>query len=586
MKPEMTESTAPFNYQAMRENELRVIKIRRGSWGGPIICELQHITLQAESPPDFVALSYVWGEQNVLQQITLNGHTFPVGVNLHAALCRIRQMDLDRPIWIDAICINQKDKDEINIEVRRMGLIYSSAKVLAFLGENSAEDDIIIGNIFRVAKQLVGPLSSVDEYAKFIDKCNRRPLVDKLEIEDPQFMDQARMFLTSFLGREWFFRIWTFQEICLPQQIPDIMCGSHVISLIDLGIFWAAMLSSFKAPADHLVYIRARQLHQIASNRGQAAEPGRPENFPGQLMSILQEVHGRKASEPRDMIYGTLGMIKDNIHKLPPSLEPNIKLHFENVYREYSKFLFEQTGCLSLMVTTENHLQYSPTWVPDFRYLGPNRTPDARSKVSFSDDGTMMCVQGFLVDEVAGFIGRRDFPINPTSTGAALNMFKDTILEKGAQIRGISTMAMVDVWLRPILEMQHRFQNWQGSGGSSRFENLYAKYRECYHYLTTNPDNLPSDLNEHMKLLNGLVRQAQFLTSSGKLGVLQRRNMALAEKDLICFFKGSVCESILRPAEDGCFSFLGTCQMMDTDPLDSYGASFFLGRPIRKWWLV
>ncbi len=168
-------------------------------------------------------------------------------------------------------------------------------------------------------------------------------------------------------------------------------------------------------------------------------------------------------------------------------------------------------------------------------------------------------------------------------------------------------MAMVDVWLRPTSEMQHRLQNSQGlikgtlgrllnmktlgllsrlSGGSSRFENLYAKYRECYHCLTTNPGNLPSDLNEHMIFLNGLVSPAQFLTCSGKLGMCQRKNMALVEKDLICFFKGSACESVLRPAEDGCFSFLGTCQMMDVDPLESYGALFFLGRTIRNWWLV
>jgi len=59
--------------------------------------------------------------------------------NLAAALSHIRDADVERRIWIDALCINQSDVTERNQQVHMMGRTYSNAeRVLVWIG---LEDD-------------------------------------------------------------------------------------------------------------------------------------------------------------------------------------------------------------------------------------------------------------------------------------------------------------------------------------------------------------------------------------------------------------------------------------------------------------
>jgi hypothetical protein len=65
-----------------------------------------------DEPPAFKALSYVWGDPKGVIPIEINEHEVFVTVNIHCALRHLRLPDRERIIWIDALCINQKDSDE------------------------------------------------------------------------------------------------------------------------------------------------------------------------------------------------------------------------------------------------------------------------------------------------------------------------------------------------------------------------------------------------------------------------------------------------------------------------------------------
>ncbi|KAH8649757.1 heterokaryon incompatibility [Tricladium varicosporioides] len=68
--------------------------------------------------------------------IWLNGHKFVVTSNLQLALRHIRDCDSEVLIWIDAICINQKNLDERIHQILQMRDIYAGAKeVLAWIGQ-------------------------------------------------------------------------------------------------------------------------------------------------------------------------------------------------------------------------------------------------------------------------------------------------------------------------------------------------------------------------------------------------------------------------------------------------------------------
>ncbi|OTB14402.1 hypothetical protein K445DRAFT_47438, partial [Daldinia sp. EC12] len=74
------------------------------------------------------ALSYVWGKSKVSKYINVDGCPFPVTENLFNILTSLRNQHTARPIWIDAICINQADSGEKVHQVRLMRDIYSKAK--------------------------------------------------------------------------------------------------------------------------------------------------------------------------------------------------------------------------------------------------------------------------------------------------------------------------------------------------------------------------------------------------------------------------------------------------------------------------
>ena len=109
-----------------------------------IECTLQTFLLTAT--PTYYALSYACGDSNFKRTILLHGVPVRVYRNLECALKRIRPLlgkAGDRtPLWIDAVCINQVDKDEKSIQVRHMSKTYRKAGTLfAWLGE--ATDDTI-----------------------------------------------------------------------------------------------------------------------------------------------------------------------------------------------------------------------------------------------------------------------------------------------------------------------------------------------------------------------------------------------------------------------------------------------------------
>jgi len=67
-----------------------------------------------------------------------------VTVNLEAALRQLKDKHITR-IWVDAVCINQDDRQERSIQVRNMKQIYSKAeRVIAWLGEESENSSRVI----------------------------------------------------------------------------------------------------------------------------------------------------------------------------------------------------------------------------------------------------------------------------------------------------------------------------------------------------------------------------------------------------------------------------------------------------------
>lgn len=85
--------------------------------------------------------------------IRLDKCVIHVTKNLYAALSCLRNRDLERIIWIDAICINQDDLEEREHQIRYMAKIYGMAKsVMVWFGESAEGSDLAFEAIGRAAQ--------------------------------------------------------------------------------------------------------------------------------------------------------------------------------------------------------------------------------------------------------------------------------------------------------------------------------------------------------------------------------------------------------------------------------------------------
>ena len=120
-------SATQFKYDQLDPSgaEFRLIKIHPGKISDSIRCSIDIVQW---SQFEYYALSYTWGTPHPQRNITLNGASFAVGPALHDALVYLRDSDFVRNksfrIWIDALCINQQDVGERNVQVAVMDQIY------------------------------------------------------------------------------------------------------------------------------------------------------------------------------------------------------------------------------------------------------------------------------------------------------------------------------------------------------------------------------------------------------------------------------------------------------------------------------
>jgi hypothetical protein len=78
-----------FPYRELVGTDIRLLSIDEGGPDDDLVCCLYQVPL--DSNPKYLAVSYVWGDDSARLPIRLNGQTFWVTENLHAALITFRK---------------------------------------------------------------------------------------------------------------------------------------------------------------------------------------------------------------------------------------------------------------------------------------------------------------------------------------------------------------------------------------------------------------------------------------------------------------------------------------------------------------
>ncbi|KAF5564717.1 heterokaryon incompatibility protein [Fusarium phyllophilum] len=113
----------------------------------------------------YSALSYVWGDSSDQEYILVNRVLFRIRRNLYQALMQLRRNGVIGWLWIDSLCIQQKNIDEKSYQVGLMREIFSSAsQVYSWLGEGTPSTDVAMDFCARI-----GPKAAMVELDKRFD---------------------------------------------------------------------------------------------------------------------------------------------------------------------------------------------------------------------------------------------------------------------------------------------------------------------------------------------------------------------------------------------------------------------------------
>jgi hypothetical protein len=122
---------------------IRVLQLHPAQHSTDPLCGSLQMT-SLENPILYSAISYQWGPVDPSLAITVDGCTIRVTQNCYDALLRLRKPKNSRPLWIDAICINQLDIIEKSSQVGMMTDVYLEAdEVIVWLGESTEETDYV-----------------------------------------------------------------------------------------------------------------------------------------------------------------------------------------------------------------------------------------------------------------------------------------------------------------------------------------------------------------------------------------------------------------------------------------------------------
>jgi hypothetical protein len=180
--------------------EIRLVVVLPGTGLDPITCRI--ITVELESSPEYVAISYTWatedGDISKSQTVHVEGEdmfenskAIRVTRNCEAALQQVRHADREQTLWIDSICINQTNVEERNHQVRLMDKIYRTASSVEICITDPSQ-------CYRKALWLLAR-----ERWVYIQTC-----------KGSQYDDHIAQ-LAALFERRYFQRVWVLQEVLL-----------------------------------------------------------------------------------------------------------------------------------------------------------------------------------------------------------------------------------------------------------------------------------------------------------------------------------------------------------------------------------
>ncbi|KAG9189865.1 hypothetical protein G6011_06733 [Alternaria panax] len=354
-------------YRPLVEGEIRVLELRAGEFGSPlqgtlhtVSIDFSHparedrytqpfdnpgntISLATGKPVWFTALSYVWGAPTFDRTISFEyGHKM-ITPTLAGALNQLRSTEHSVFLWTDQICIDQEDLAEKVQQIPLMGMIYTHAtNTLIWLGEDNGEAAALALDLMEtVYVRLQGTDAQVTP-------------ADFARLDFPPSDDRAWWAVQAVLSRNLFVKCGKV-EVCWDDFAAwcyDLR-ETHILSWLTADVAlkekYGEIINAWTLPPQGATVVNSIQgdrLHGLTLVQGEA------------LLTILVSTRYAQATEPKDKIYGVLGIADSTV-------VPDYKGSTRDVYHkacltEIPLRVYELLSCV------DHGEPLRPSWVPDW----------------------------------------------------------------------------------------------------------------------------------------------------------------------------------------------------------------------------
>jgi Heterokaryon incompatibility protein (HET) len=455
--------SASFVYDSLKPGSIRLISnlsiISSPSTGDhEIKCMVEEVAL--DQNPKYDCLSYTWDEplyqKHLLAPRIYTGTTYPIDCkgqiltiteNLRDALVEIGKgrsgqgnFQREDKIWIDAVCINQKNEEEKIIQIGMMSQIYANAQnVVVWLGPEMPDDPGL-----KSALLVMGRLSQIPPEKFKIAVLSRLGNADTYQNLGIDFIGKREwVCFGAFILRRWFSRMWVVQETFFAKNFI-VFCGSNILP-------WSQITSasrvlketSLGALLNETMEDRDRTIREPRTASEYITNPianqfrfyeYKIQASPLTLERLLADSRYFGAKEAQDRVFAVLNIWKPKWDRADADEKTAAFIMKSTipaeVYERASIVAIRETKDLNLLSLVEDkgrpdrrwqRLPGLPSWVPDFS-SPPVWTPlagsaraangvnrwDAAKGLTFelpaeTDSHHLLPVKGIQVDDIVDF---------------------------------------------------------------------------------------------------------------------------------------------------------------------------------------
>ena len=149
--------TTKYEYEPLQSSKhIRLLRLVDSQSSNQLHYDLYQASLERSNStfPKYAALSYTWGKPEFNRSIIVNSCQLNITENLYAVLQTLNLGNYS--IWIDAICINQKDDLEKNTQIPLMTTIYAKASTaVIWIGQESEDSKLALQFILDLHRTFI-----------------------------------------------------------------------------------------------------------------------------------------------------------------------------------------------------------------------------------------------------------------------------------------------------------------------------------------------------------------------------------------------------------------------------------------------